>query len=150
MNKILPTKSHVLKPHIFQILHRIFFWKENNQAAGFNGVLPSSSWKTVINSIAIACQCGEKPCIIPSSSFRYIAVCCPILHRDLVHTYSVARRVVCYTGPVIVLSILLNIPKFLETKVVLDEEFMQRQDESGETPLNVSVITYSIDVTELR
>ena len=29
--------------------------------------------------------------------FRYVAVCYPLLHRDLVHTYSVMRRVIIYT-----------------------------------------------------
>ncbi len=69
-------------------------------------------------------------------ALRYVAVCFPLLHRDLAYTYSVSTRVTVYTVPVVALSILINIPKFLETKIVV------------ETVANVTV--YTIDVTDLR
>ena len=67
---------------------------------------------------------------------RYIAVCYPLLHRDLVYTYSITKRVLVYTIPVLILSVLINIPKFMETKIVTKENF--------------NVTTYTIDVTDLR
>ena len=71
---------------------------------------------------------------------RYIAVCHPLFHRDLVHTHSVGMRVTLYTISVVTASITINIPKFYETKILTREE----QGEDG----NVTV--YTIDVTELR
>ena len=71
---------------------------------------------------------------------RYIAVCHPLFHRDLVHTHSVGMRVTLYTISVVTASITINIPKFYETKILTREE----QGEEG----NVTV--YTIDVTELR
>ena len=76
---------------------------------------------------------------------RYIAVCHPILHRTMVHTHSIARRVAFYTGPVVVLSVLINVTKFLETKVVTHQRIITEADGS-----NVSITTYKIDITELR
>ena len=71
---------------------------------------------------------------------RYIAVCHPLFHRDLVHTHSVGMRVTLYTISVVTASITINIPKFYETKILTQEQ----QGEDG----NVTV--YTIDVTELR
>ncbi len=51
-----------------------------------------------------------------SPYYRYIAVCFPLVHRDLAHTYSAATRVAIYAVPVAVVSILTNVPKFLETR----------------------------------
>ena len=97
--------------------------------------------------------------------FRYIAVCFPIVHRDLVHTYSVAKRVMAYTGPVLILSLLINIPKFFETKVTEDQthhlthpngttqSLKMSEADLSNLSSNVSVktdIVYSIAVTELR
>ena len=95
---------------------------------------------------------------------RYIAVCYPIVHRDLVHTYSVAKRVMAYTIPVLILSLLINIPKFLETKVITRQEHEQVEDNVQDSDLTSSsnesslsadktwanITVYSIDVTELR
>ena len=41
---------------------------------------------------------------------RYIAICHPLFHRDLVHTHSIAKRVALYTIPVVITSLLINIP----------------------------------------
>ena len=71
---------------------------------------------------------------------RYIAICHPLFHRDLVHTHSIAKRVALYTIPVVITSLLINIPKFYETKTVRHD----LQDEEG----NFSI--YTIEVTELR
>ena len=61
------------------------------------------------------------------SHFRYIAIIHPLLHRNLSVKYSMRKRVIFYTLPVVVISIFVNIPKFLETKVVAkykSEEFV--------------------------
>ena len=71
---------------------------------------------------------------------RYIAVCHPLFHRDLVHTHSITKRVTFYTVPVVIVSFLINIPKFFETETVTRET----QNEDG------NMTTYTIDVTELR
>ena len=80
------------------------------------------------------------------SYHRYIAVCSPLLHRDLVHTYSVMRRVTIYTVPVILVSLVLNIPKFLETKIVT--KITEIKNNSSSDYHNFT--TYTIDVTDLR
>ena len=67
-------------------------------------------------------------------------------HRDLVHTYSVKRRVTIYTIPVVIMAIIINIPKFLETKVVRNMTI--GQDDNKSEPYNFT--TYTIDVTDLR
>ena len=74
--------------------------------------------------------------------FRYIAVCFPLAHRDMSYTYSVERRVVGYTVPVVILAVVVNVPKFLETKVVTE---IRLDDVDGS-----NVTTYTIDVTDLR
>jgi hypothetical protein len=55
------------------------------------------------------------------------------------------RRVTAYTIPVIFISILINVPKFMETKIVVD---MAQDADSEATIYNIT--TYTIDVTELR
>ena len=75
---------------------------------------------------------------------RYIAVCHPIVHRNLVHTHSLTRRVLFYTIPVVFLSVAVNITKFFETKVVAQNSIVK--DESG----NATITTYTIDITDLR
>ena len=52
---------------------------------------------------------------------RYCAVCHPYTYRDLTHSNSVNKRVLLYVLPVILVSILLNIPKFFETRIVFKE-----------------------------
>ena len=81
------------------------------------------------------------------SFFRYIAVCYPLLHRDLVHTYSVMRRVMIYTIPVVIVSLLINIPKFFETKIVRNMTELRDHNNVSET---YNFTTYTIDVTDLR
>ena len=79
--------------------------------------------------------------------FRYIAVCYPLLHRDLVHTYSVMRRVMIYTIPVVIVSLLINIPKFFETKIVRNMTELRDHNNVSES---YNFTTYTIDVTDLR
>ena len=55
-------------------------------------------------------------------TFRYVAIIHPLLHRNLSVKYSVKQRVVFYTLPVVVVSVFVNIPKFLETKVVATQK----------------------------
>ncbi|TRY73705.1 hypothetical protein TCAL_00917, partial [Tigriopus californicus] len=47
---------------------------------------------------------------------RYIAVCRPLHYRDITTRYSVQRRTLSYILPVILVSVILNVPKFLETR----------------------------------
>ena len=49
---------------------------------------------------------------------RYCSVCHPYIYRDITQTRSVSRRVAIYVIPVILFSIILNLPKFFETKIV--------------------------------
>ena len=49
---------------------------------------------------------------------RYCAVCHPYTYRDLTQTSSVSKRVSLYVIPVLVFSVILNIPKFFETRIV--------------------------------
>ena len=55
---------------------------------------------------------------------------------------SVSMRVAAYAVPVVVLSVAVNIPKFLETRVVTE------RTQDPHTGQNVT--NYSFDVTELR
>ena len=54
-------------------------------------------------------------CIVQS---RYTAVCHPLYYRDTILGRRLGYRVMNYFLPVIVLSTLINIPKFLEVEVV--------------------------------
>lgn len=48
---------------------------------------------------------------------RWLAVCKPITYRNMNQTMSTSRRVAMYVTPVAVVSICLNIPKFMENEV---------------------------------
>ena len=48
---------------------------------------------------------------------RYVAVCKPHRYRELNIRVGMIRRIMIYTIPVATISVLLNIPKFFETKV---------------------------------
>ena len=48
---------------------------------------------------------------------RYLAVCHPHRYREINSTMKPLSRVLLYTIPVATFSIIINIPKFLETKV---------------------------------
>ena len=58
------------------------------------------------------------------------------------YAYSVSKRVAAYAVPVIVLSVAVNVPKFLETRVVIERT---HDPDTGQ-----NVTNYSFDVTELR
>ena len=79
---------------------------------------------------------------------RYIAVCFPILHRNLVHTHSITRRVAFYTGPVILISILINVPKFFETKVVKTTQRLFNDDSPNNSSATFTV--FKVEITDLR
>ena len=48
---------------------------------------------------------------------RYMAVCHPYRHREYNSRFNVMNRIMIYTLPVLFFAIILNIPKFYETKV---------------------------------
>ena len=56
--------------------------------------------------------------------------------------HSVSKRVAAYAVPVVVLSVAVNVPKFLETRVVIERT---HDPDTGQ-----NVTNYSFDVTELR
>ena len=56
------------------------------------------------------------------------------------------RRVMIYTIPVIIVSLLINIPKFFETKIV--RNMTELRDHNVSETYNFT--TYTIDVTDLR
>jgi len=49
---------------------------------------------------------------------RYIAVCNPYDYRAIVNTQSTRRRVTKLVTPVVLATIIINIPKFFETYTV--------------------------------
>ena len=56
-----------------------------------------------------------------------------------------------YTIPVLVISVLINVPKFLETQIV--KETKQTKVDNSVHPSGYSIVnltTYTMDVTELR
>ena len=63
----------------------------------------------------------------------------------MVHTYSIIQRVLGYTIPVVIFSILLNIPKFLETRLGI---FVHQEVDEYNNPYNVT--DYGMETTELR
>ena len=73
--------------------------------------------------------------------FRYTSVCHPIYYRETLAGRSVTSRVLMYVIPVILISTLINIPKFLELKLVYEEDV---------TEDNVTSYNISYDITELR
>ena len=75
------------------------------------------------------------------SMFRYTAVCHPFYYRESLAGRSITSRVLMYVIPVIVISTIINIPKFLETELVYGKEVDTE---------NVTVRYISYDLTELR
>ena len=73
--------------------------------------------------------------------FRYTAVCHPFYYRESLAGRSITSRVLMYVIPVIVISTIINIPKFLETELVYGKEVDTE---------NVTVRYISYDLTELR
>ena len=57
------------------------------------------------------------------------------------------RRVTFYTIPVIIVSVIVNIPKFFETKIVTN---MQEMKDHSNISQSYNFTTYTVDVTELR
>ena len=76
---------------------------------------------------------------------RYISVCFPILHRNLGH--SITQRVAIYTSPVILISILINVPKFFELKVVKTTQRLFNDDLQNSS---ATFIVFKVEITDLR
>ena len=73
--------------------------------------------------------------------FRYTAVCHPFYYRESLAGRTISSRVLMYVIPVIVISTIINIPKFLETELVFGKHVNED---------NVTIIDISYDLTELR
>ncbi|CAB4067152.1 unnamed protein product [Lepeophtheirus salmonis] len=73
---------------------------------------------------------------------RYNAVCHPLHYRNITARYSVRRRTLGYLLPVCLASFLMNIPKFMETKLVWKS--VQSEDSNS----TFTIIDYA--VTDLR
>ena len=73
--------------------------------------------------------------------FRYTAVCHPFYYRESLAGRTISSRVLMYVIPVIVISTIINIPKFLETELVFGENVNED---------NITTIDITNDFTELR
>ena len=73
---------------------------------------------------------------------RFWALRCIFGANPDVARHSVSKRVAAYAVPVVVLSVAVNVPKFLETRVVIERT---HDPDTGQ-----NVTNYSFDVTELR
>ena len=79
--------------------------------------------------------------IMSISSERFFAICWPLCYRAHKLSHSSKVHLMTYVLPSIFISILLNIPKFLETKFVT-------RNVTDET--NVTTLVTDYDVTDLR
>ena len=111
----------------------------NEQAVLYFSVQLFSLLKMFVNKRKLQMQIGIYFCFfylfVPSSvilkqptvtmlkiyqHFRYCAVCHPYTYRDLTQARSVSKRVTLYVIPVVIFSIILNLPKFFETQIVFN------------------------------
>ena len=60
--------------------------------------------------------------------YRYIAVGKPHKYREFNNRMNVPMRILIYSGPVLALSFLLNIPKFYEIDVSYSARILWRMD----------------------
>ena len=58
------------------------------------------------------------------------------------------QRVAVYTIPVFIIAALINIPKFMETEIVIGQAVEIHN--TSEKPIEYNITTYTIDVTDLR
>ncbi|XP_023335988.1 G-protein coupled receptor daf-37 [Eurytemora carolleeae] len=63
---------------------------------------------------------------------RYLAVCFPTSYREFTLSYSANTRLLLYVSPVVLISILLNISKYFETRIVNRQ---QENIDSGDTTM---------------
>ena len=87
-------------------------WKVNSFNPSMNFVYPSDASDIMIIFIYSYCL------------YRYVAVCKPHRYRELNIRVGMIRRILIYTIPVATISVLLNIPKFFETKVNTSNVFL--------------------------
>jgi len=97
-------------------LARVFHWPFSNTGEMYALLFPKFLYP--LNNITLSCSIF----ITVTIAFeRYCAVCHPYTYRDLTQSRTVNRRVFYYVFPVISFSIILNLPKFFETRIVFNE-----------------------------
>ena len=72
-------------------------------------------------------------------------MCLPYKYREINQSQTISFRVFKLISPVIIFSVVLNIPRFFET-VVLYDSFVEVVDDN----LTLTIETVSFDVTPLR
>jgi len=115
---------------------RVFSWPISIDSSVYALLFPKLLYP--LNNISICCSIGLT---IAISIERYTAVCHPFYYRESLAGRSITSRVLMYVIPVIVISTIINIPKFLETELVYGKEVDTE---------NVTVRYISYDLTELR
>ena len=138
----------------------VFSWPFSGESESYALIFPKVLYP--LNNITICCSIGltvaialeryeveDRFFIVIIFIFRYCAVCHPFYYRESVRSTSVDCRVAKYVIPVIVFAVILNIPKFFETKLF----YIPVNDTLHDTPANNGddvqfILTY--DVTELR
>eukprot|EP00094_Tigriopus_californicus_P008114 TCALIF_07810-PA protein Name:"Similar to FR FMRFamide receptor (Drosophila melanogaster)" AED:0.47 eAED:0.39 QI:0/0.5/0.4/0.8/1/1/5/0/292 len=71
---------------------------------------------------------------------RYLAVCKPLLYRNLSHTMTSFKRAAMYVMPVALVSVCLNIPKFMETQANVGDN--STEIEMADMRLNPTYMLY--------
>ncbi|XP_023345153.1 FMRFamide receptor [Eurytemora carolleeae] len=92
-------------------LARVFAWPWKHDSVVWLYLIPRFSYP--LNNTSYCCSIFVTVAIAWE---RYLAVCHPNHYRTMTLTYSTKLRVFWYLVPVVLLSVLLNVPKFLETE----------------------------------
>merc|ERR1719270_1335095 len=94
-------------------LARVFTWPWPEDSQVWVYVIPKFTYP--LNNMLFSCSVFLTVMI---ACERYLAVCHPIAYRQMNISSSSKQRLSVYLIPVLLVSILLNIPKFLETEFI--------------------------------